>query len=431
MTSLASVTTPAAVDPPAAPPPVTAAPAPAGRRLWEMDALRGLMLVLMTLTHLPTRVSDPAGQPFGYVSAAEGFVLLSAFMAGMVYTQREIKDGGDVMARAFWQRAFKIYMVQAALLVFLFSVVALIAVLTQQDAAKNLMSFFFERPKMAIFSGLLLIYSPPLLDILPMYVLFMLASPIVLLHGRRHGWFGVMALSVSLWLMAQFDLGRALYDVTVQVTGLPVPFPQTGAFELFGWQFLWVLGLWLGAAQADAPDAPPLRFPRWMVHAAIAYALLCFAWRHAVGQVPFPRRAGPEPDVRQVAPGAAAPAERVRAAGAGAALRAAAARGAAARQVAGDAGRRVAAGVLRPPGAGAARAGGVRRGVAAAAVLDRWGDPGRGLRLDVRGGLDQCRGGPALGPAAPRDEGAPSGAPRRARGPAHCRWPAITERQRS
>ena len=57
-------------------------------RLWQVDALRGLMLVLMTLTHVPTRWSSPAGQPFGYVSAAEGFVLLSAFMAGWVYTAR-------------------------------------------------------------------------------------------------------------------------------------------------------------------------------------------------------------------------------------------------------------------------------------------------------------------------------------------------------
>ena len=56
------------------------------KRLWELDALRGLMLVLMTLTHLPTRLTTPTGQPFGYVSAAEGFVLLSAFMAGMVYS---------------------------------------------------------------------------------------------------------------------------------------------------------------------------------------------------------------------------------------------------------------------------------------------------------------------------------------------------------
>ena len=49
-------------------------PAAAMRRRWELDALRGLMLVLMTSTHLPTWFAVPASQPFGFVSAAEGFV---------------------------------------------------------------------------------------------------------------------------------------------------------------------------------------------------------------------------------------------------------------------------------------------------------------------------------------------------------------------
>ena len=81
-------------------------------RLNELDALRGLMLVLMTLTHLPTRLSSPLGQPFGYVSAAEGFVLLSAYMAGLVYGHTAEKHGIDAMAGAFcanvlcaWARA--------------------------------------------------------------------------------------------------------------------------------------------------------------------------------------------------------------------------------------------------------------------------------------------------------------------------------------
>jgi hypothetical protein len=66
------------------PSPAAAAPrAGASQRYWEVDALRGLMLVLMTVTHLPSRLTDPLGQPFGFVSAAEGFVLLSAFMAGL------------------------------------------------------------------------------------------------------------------------------------------------------------------------------------------------------------------------------------------------------------------------------------------------------------------------------------------------------------
>ncbi|ABM93316.1 OpgC domain-containing protein [Methylibium petroleiphilum] len=258
------------------------------RRLWEIDALRGLMLVLMTLTHLPTRYADPLGQPFGYVSAAEGFVLLSGYMAGMVYTARERRDGEAVMREAFLRRALKIYACQAALLLFLFTVIALIGVLARQDAITNLISFYFEQPVTAFFSGLLLIYSPPLLDILPLYVVFMVLSPLLLLHGLQHGWRGILALSVLLWLLAQFDLGRAVYDLSVALTGLPVPFPQTGAFEMFGWQFLWVMGLWMGSVQSASRDPAPLVFPPWLVRTAVVIGVVGLVWRHAVGQLPFP-----------------------------------------------------------------------------------------------------------------------------------------------
>ena len=258
------------------------------RRLWEIDALRGLMLVLMTVTHLPTRYSDPLGQPFGYVSAAEGFVLLSAFMAGMVYTARERRDGEAVMREAFLKRALKIYGCQAALLLFLFTVIALIGVATRQDAITNMISFYIEQPLTAFFSGLLLVYSPPLLDILPLYIVFMLVSPVLLLHGLQHGWLGILALSVLLWLLAQFDLGRAVYDGVVALTGLPVPFPQTGAFEIFGWQFLWVMGLWMGSVRAATREPAPVVFPPWLVRAAVVLGVTGLVWRHAVGQLPFP-----------------------------------------------------------------------------------------------------------------------------------------------
>ena len=54
-------------------------------RRTELDSLRGLLLLLMALTHLPTRMSAYANQPLGFVSAAEGFVFLSAFLAGRSY----------------------------------------------------------------------------------------------------------------------------------------------------------------------------------------------------------------------------------------------------------------------------------------------------------------------------------------------------------
>lgn len=88
-------------------------------RRWELDALRGLMLVMMTLTHLPTRFSDSITQPLGFVSAAEGFVLLSAFMAGSIYTRRALRAGIPAMREAFLFRALKLYACQLATLLFL------------------------------------------------------------------------------------------------------------------------------------------------------------------------------------------------------------------------------------------------------------------------------------------------------------------------
>lgn len=259
-----------------------------GQRRWEIDALRGLMLVLMTLTHLPTRLASPMGQPFGYVSAAEGFVLLSAYMAGWVYARRQRREGEEKMQRAFLQRAWKIYCCQTALLLFLFSVVAAIGVIVHQPAVTNLLGYYFDKPLTAFFSGLLLIYSPPLLDILPMYVLFMVISPLLLLHGASsRGWLVILVGSCLVWLAAQFGLGEWLYRLLENVSGARLPpFQQTGSFALLAWQFLWVIGLWMGAVQASGEPIAG-RFPTWMVRTAVTIALAGFIARHVVGQSPF------------------------------------------------------------------------------------------------------------------------------------------------
>jgi hypothetical protein len=112
-------------------------------------------------------------------------------------------------------------------------------------------------------------------------------SPVLLVVGLRHGWLAILAVSVGLWLGAQFGLGHLVYQCIHRLTALPVPFQATGSFDFLAWQFLWVLGLWLGAVQAQ-PDPPDVVFPRWMVWTAIVLAVTGLVWRHAVGQVPFP-----------------------------------------------------------------------------------------------------------------------------------------------
>src|SRR5262249_239946 len=71
----------------------------------ELDALRGLMLVWITLTHLPTNLSKYVNQPFGYVGATEGFIFLSALFTGLIDCRVSEREGPIAMWRRLWKRA--------------------------------------------------------------------------------------------------------------------------------------------------------------------------------------------------------------------------------------------------------------------------------------------------------------------------------------
>lgn len=252
----------------------------------ELDALRGLMLILMTVTHVPTRYSTWLSQPFGFVSAAEGFVFLSAYMVGAIYTRRAIESGTAAMRKALWRRAGLVWLCQVGMLLFLFTLIAKIGLRTDRRAIKNLISFYLEEPIDALWSGLLMIYNPPLLDILPMYVLYMLATPLALTIGlRRNGWLFVMGGSLALWALAQLYLIQPVYKAIINAIEPKMPFHESGAFDLFAWQFIWVLGMWMGSRREAIPERRA--FPAWIVAFSVVFAVTCMVWRHVVGQSPF------------------------------------------------------------------------------------------------------------------------------------------------
>lgn len=259
-------------------------------RQAELDWLRGLMLVLMTITHLPTWFSSHAGQPFGFVSAAEGFVFLSAFLVGSVYSHKARTRGYAVMRRALWLRALKVYAAHIALLLFLLLVLVPIAVSRDAHAITDLASYYLERPHLALVSGLVLAYNPPLLDILPMYVLFLAASPVILEYGARRGWGVLLTLSAVLWLFAQYGGGRHVYESVAALVGWPVPYGATGAFSFLAWQLMWLVGLRVGANRGMAASAAPQVEASWSrpgIAIAMGIAAIFFVWRHVVGQMPF------------------------------------------------------------------------------------------------------------------------------------------------
>jgi hypothetical protein len=226
----------------------------------------------MTLTHLPTHLSDLVNEPFGFVSSAEGFVFL--FLSALLVARlniRQAAEAGAALRTKLWKRALLLYGYHLILLASAFTMAAAFAVMAHKLALINLLNFYLAHPFPAIVGSLLLIYCPPLLDILPMYVIFLLITPFLLDIATHRGWKGILLASGSVWLLAQFGLRTWVHDVVVHVTTLQIPLQDTGSFNLFAWQMVWVAGLCIGATSAQEGRSFR-RLPRFVYQVS---ALIC------------------------------------------------------------------------------------------------------------------------------------------------------------
>jgi hypothetical protein len=131
-----------------------------------------------------------------------------------------------------------------------------------------------------VWSAILLVYCPPLLDILPMYIIFLLATPIALYVGSRWSWKLVLIPSVLIWLLAQFGLRTAIYAHMVQLAGVRIPLNEMGAFDLLAWQFLWAVGLWIGTGSSG--NTFKVLTSKMCAIAALLVAAAFFLLRHPI-----------------------------------------------------------------------------------------------------------------------------------------------------
>ena len=106
------------------------------QRQPELDALRGLMLLLMTLAHLPTHFQVVTNQQLGFVSEAEGFVFLSAFLTGRIFGRIATESGFPTVIKRLWTRALRLYGYHLVLLGIAFTVVAAVAIHTERPSLK-------------------------------------------------------------------------------------------------------------------------------------------------------------------------------------------------------------------------------------------------------------------------------------------------------
>ncbi len=257
-------------------------------RLIELDILRGFLLVWMTFTHLPTKANLISNQTFGFVSGAEGFIFLAGFMMGQLEHHIEKKRGPASTLRDIGKRTVRVYLYHCALVATAFLVFAPLATDHHRMAIQNLLSYYLQAPKHAWLSAALLIYRPSLMDILPMYVVFLALTPLARAVAKRWSWDPVIYTSLAIWAAAQFGLRHWLYTHVV-VFGLSVPESSIGAFDLYAWQLLWMAGLALGSINAervapstDAPDAPSeVGITPWMLRLSITVSAVSLVLRYS------------------------------------------------------------------------------------------------------------------------------------------------------
>ncbi len=239
-------------------------------RWTQIDILRGMLLALMAFNHTPNPLRSYTDQPLGFVSAAEGFVFLSAFLSGLVFERRARERGVTSLFSYAWKRAWKLYLGHLATLIFAFLVAGLI--FAQLPGFSCFVGQFHTNPVKTAGASLVFLFQPPLFDILPMYVLFVLLTPVFFRLSARAGWWPLLACSGAVWIASHFQLRGWLLSHLDFLSVVSV-----GPFDIFSWQLLWVTGLVAGQFCGRQGRIPSM--PAGVGVLALATSLFFFCWR--------------------------------------------------------------------------------------------------------------------------------------------------------
>jgi hypothetical protein len=240
------------------------------KRLVELDVLRGFLLLMMVVNHAPSPLRRITDQPVGFFSTAEGFVFVSAFLAGLLFQKRAQTKGFEAARTATFLRAFRIYQAHLVTVFFIFFVGAIF--LSELPGVQNILAQFFANPGAAIAGSVALLFQPPLLDILPMYIVFSFLTPLAFWAGHKWGWNKVLLASIGFWFVSQFRIQDWLIKGTEDVA-----FIHFGPFDLFSWQLIWIGGLIFGRSLQERK--PALQMPRAAEFALLLVAIGFLVWR--------------------------------------------------------------------------------------------------------------------------------------------------------
>lgn len=256
----------------------------------RVDMLRGLAILFVVVNHvgISSMFQLLTQEAVGFVSGAELFVLLSGVVVGMVYGPKAAEGMGVVLDKTS-KRAGKLYLTALAVVLLVFIVSLIPAVNTQAlttftdqgtggagravagrsyDLFSGMQGLLeYPVPGAVIPAVLLLQFGPWQFNVMGLYVVMLLLSPLILwaLSKEKAAW--VLAASAALYVVGTLFRFRLLSS------------QFEDSFPLLVWQVLFVLGIVAGYYRGRLVNG--LKSHRWVVALCVgltvAFAFLSWA----------------------------------------------------------------------------------------------------------------------------------------------------------
>ena len=226
----------------------------------RLDLMRGIGQWMVFLDHIPYDVVTWLTlRNYGFSDAAEFFVFISGYTAGFVYGPAVAYGQYFAATKRLLKRAWQLYVAHIFLFLFFVAQIARAARRFDNPMYGNEYNIFLflEHPDVMIGQTLMLKFKPVDLDVLPLYIVLVLALPLIL--------YGLV--KVPRWTL----LASAVLYVLARMFDWNLPsFPGGNwYFNPFAWQMLFVFGAWCGLTKA-AEIAPLIK--------SRAVEILALAW---------------------------------------------------------------------------------------------------------------------------------------------------------
>ena len=215
-------------------------------RIAAVDFARGLVLVAMTIDHLPGDVLEHfTPRNFALSDSAEAFVFLSGLSVGLVYYRRTVATGLAPVARSCLKRAGRLYgvhLLMTAGALAIFAAAYWLGGFNEALIAPHGRAIVFHEPLRGALGVALLSHQLGYFNILPLYVALMAAAPAILALAR---------FSPTVALAAALGAYGA-----VKWLGFDLPnWPEPGGwfFNPLAWQLVFTLGVLAGVRWGEKP----------------------------------------------------------------------------------------------------------------------------------------------------------------------------------